>query len=613
MEVYLWTPQLNFSKHYSSHYLFIPTEQPTKQMNLLLLLFSSVKTTHLHASILVIFTLAVPLKTLSQEYHPPLDPPLNLSGSFGELRSNHFHSGLDIKTGGAIGKSVYAVTDGYVSRIRVGPYGFGRALYLRHPNGKTTVYAHLDAFDPSIEAFVRSEQYRLKQSSFDLFPDAGKFAFKKGDVIAKSGNSGSSGGPHLHFEVRETSSEKPLNPMLNGFPIDDSKPPLLESLMLIPISENALCNGLRETVVLPLVNQGNGKYRVSRKETMTLSGRWGFAVETTDQQDDGYNKNGTFGLRLFLNDSLAYEHKIEKYSFSETRYLNSVITFDQYKCCSNRATKVYVEPNNQLSFVQGNPSGYSFYTEALHAIRIEAFDVSGNTSSVEYEFKSVPVQSMDEGPKTPLSSVGLYYLQHNKAHHISNGSANAHIPVGVLYSDVPFETGVTKDDRFLTPLYRFGSSGIPAHSYFTLDIPVDVPKGISLNQLCFIEVDDKGHLDYWPGSLSAGRFVGKSRVFGQYAVGVDTVPPVIDPGNIYPRKNMRNYSTITFRVSDNFSGIKKIRATINGTWVPIDWDPKTRRLWYTIDETVQAGENTFELTLTDACGNSSEYVVFFTR
>ncbi len=582
-------------------------------MNLLTLLFFSVQSTRSHLKALAAFFLILTLNATAQDYHPPLDPPLNLSGSFGELRSNHFHSGLDIKTGGAIGKPVYAITDGFVSRIRVGPYGFGRALYIRHPNGKTSVYAHLDAFDPAIEAYVRSEQYRLKQSSFDLFPEASKFPFKKGDIIAKSGNSGSSGGPHLHFEIRETSSEKPLNPMLNGFPIADSRAPLLENLMLIPISENALCNGRRETVVLPLINQGNGKYRVSRKETMTLSGRWGFAVETTDQQDGGYNKNGTFGVRLFLDDSLAYEHKIEKYSFSETRYLNSLITFDQYKCCANRATKMYVEPNNQLSFVQGNPSGYSFYTAALHTIRIEAFDVSGNTSVVEYEFKSAPAQTMDEGPKTPIPSIEQRYLKHNKAHHLSIGDAIVHIPVGVLYSDVYFETNETADDRFLTPLYRLGNSGIPAHTYFTIDIPLNVPKGISLNQLCFVEVDDKGRLEYWPGSLSAGRFVGKSRDFGQYAVGVDTVPPVIDPGNISPRKSMKNYSNITFRVSDDFSGIDKITATINGNWVPVDWDPKTKRMWYTFDDTCPDGENTFELTLTDACGNTSEYVVFFTR
>lgn len=563
--------------------------------------------------ILFFLLLCFPIFSQAQEYHPPLDPPLYLSGSFGELRSNHFHSGLDIKTGGVTGKSVYAVTDGYVSRIRVGPYGFGRALYLGHPNGKTTVYAHLDSFSPEIEAFVRAEQYRLRQSAFDLYPEATQFTFQKGEVIARSGNSGSSGGPHLHFEVRETATEHPLNPMLNGFPIADSRAPLMESLMLIPISENALCNGKRETVVLPLAHLGNGKYSVTRKEEMTLSGKWGFAIETTDQQDGGFNKNGTYGIRFYLNDSLQYTHQIDRYSFSETRYLNSLITFDQYKCCSNRATKTYVEPNNQLSFVQGNPAGYDFFEEGLNGIRIEAFDVSGNTSSVAYEFRSAPVQSVSGIPKTPVPHQNTHWLAHNKAHHLEVQNAHIHIPVGVLYTDVSFETSAEEDDRFLTPLYRFGSGETPAHTHFTIDLPVEVPAGVTLNQLCFVEVEEKGGLEYWPGSFTSGRFVGKSREFGRYAVGVDTVAPVINPGNIYPRKNMANQSNILFRVSDDFSGIDEIIATIDGNWVPLDWDPKTRRLWYTFDETCGPGEHTFDLKVKDACGNQAEYVVFFIR
>lgn len=553
-----------------------------------------------------------------------MDPPLILSGSFGELRSNHFHSGIDIKTGGVTGKPVYAAERGEIVRIRVGPTGFGKALYMRHPNGKTSVYAHLSAFDAVLAAYVKSEQYRLQQSAVDLYPAAGRYTYEKGDEIAKSGNSGSSGGPHLHFEIRDSRTEHPLDPIAEGFAVADHRAPLMYSLMLIPVSRDALCNGKRATVKLPLVRAGVGRYRVTGSGPHRLSGTWGFAVETVDQQDGGSNKNGTVALKMWLNDSLHYSHSIDEFGFDETRYLNSLITFDEYKCCTDRATKLYVEPNNQLSFVQGNPAGYRFgeSDSNSYSLRIEASDRAGNRSIVEFDFQGIAHEAQMTLSEQPLVYPDdALWLAHNEAHRLTADEARCIIPAGVLYTDVYFPQPVSeplgsmhKSRPLFSPAYRFGHTGIPAHTYFTLDLPLpSLPQGIREQQLCFVEIEDNGGIEWWPGEWTAGRFTGRSREFGRYAITADTLPPVIDPVNIYARKNVSKNSSILFRVNDDFSGIDKIVGTIDGNWVLMEWDPKTRRLWYTFDEHCPPGEHTFELHVTDNCGNRAEYVVFFSR
>ena len=571
---------------------------------------------------LLLLLITLQLTASAQDWHPPLDPPLYLSGSFGELRSNHFHSGIDIKTGGVEGKPVYAVERGEIVRIRVGPAGFGKVLYMKHPNGKTSVYAHLSEFDSVLAAYVKSEQYRLQQFALDLYPTAGRYTYQKGDEIAKSGNSGSSGGPHLHFEIRDTRTEHPLDPVAEGFEIADHRAPLMENLMLVPIGRDAICNGERKTFTLPLIRSGVGEYRVSRPGYYKLSGTWGFAIETVDQQDGGSNKNGTVALKMWLNDSLHYQHSIDEFSFDETRYLNSLITFDQYKCCSDRASKLYVEPNNQLSFVQGNPAGYSFSDSSSNNLKIEASDRAGNRSILEFDFEGITPES-----QVSLSDQPLVYpddqlwLAHNEVHRLPADDARCIIPAGVLYADTYFPVEVSepsgsmhKSRPFFSPVYRFGHTGIPAHTYFTLDLPLEsLPTGLREEQLCFVEIEDNGRLEWWPGDWTAGRFVGRSREFGRYAITADTLAPSIDPVNIFARKNMNKDSTILVRISDDFSGIDQITGTIDNEWVLMEWDPKTRRLWYTFDEHCGPGEHTFELRVTDNCSNTAEYVVFFSR
>jgi len=212
----------------------------------------------------------------------PVKIPLALSGNFGELRSDHFHSGIDIKTQGVTGKEIVATSAGYVYRISISPGGFGRALYLRHPSGYSTVYAHLERFIPEIEEYITQQQYEKKSFTITVFPPQEKFVFQQGDLIAYSGNSGSSGGPHLHYEIRKSNSENPVNPLHFDFGVSDNIKPVIEKLAIYPVNRHTLINGQNKARKINVAG-GNGNYHVPSGNEITISGLAGFGIKSFDR------------------------------------------------------------------------------------------------------------------------------------------------------------------------------------------------------------------------------------------------------------------------------------------------------------------------------------------
>ena len=231
-------------------------------------------------------------------FRSPLEIPIVLSGSFGELRSNHFHSGLDIKTQGKQGLKVITVADGYVSRINVKQYGYGKAIYVTHPNGFTSVYGHLSKFNDEIEAYVKSIQYKKENyTTGNLFLDKDKFQLKKGDILAYSGDTGGSGGPHLHFEIRDN-QERPLNPLMFGFDIKDTTPPVIFGLYGYPLSEYSHIKGRTKRIKIRVSKQKDGSYK---SDTINAYGKIGFGIVSTDRQDLASNNNGVNKIQTMYN------------------------------------------------------------------------------------------------------------------------------------------------------------------------------------------------------------------------------------------------------------------------------------------------------------------------
>ncbi len=257
----------------------------------------------------------------------PVRIPLALSANFGELRTDHFHSGLDIKTQGVTGKEVVAASSGYVYRISISPGGFGRALYLRHPSGYSTVYGHLDKFTPELEDYVISRQYEEKSFMVTLWPPKDRFQFEQGDVIAYSGNSGSSSGPHLHYEIRKSDEEVPVNPLLFEFGVDDNIKPVIENLVIYPAGKNTLINNQNRLLKLN-VTGGNGNYGISSQNEISVSGPAGFGFKAYDLLNNSYNKCSVYSIQLKIDSIPVFNYIMDAFSFNESRYVNSHIDYE---------------------------------------------------------------------------------------------------------------------------------------------------------------------------------------------------------------------------------------------------------------------------------------------
>jgi len=306
-------------------------------------------------------------------FRSPLDVTLILSGTFAELRSNHFHSGLDIKTQQREGLNVYAAAEGYVSRIKISHYGYGKALYITHPNGYTTVYAHLKKFAPRVEDYIKKLQYEKESFEIEVFPDIETLPIASDEIVAYSGNTGGSGGPHLHFEIRDK-EEHPINPMLFGIDIQDSQPPKIISAFAYPISSDAHINESTELTKLRLKEENNGTYTV---ENIKAYGKIGFGIETYDRQDLAANKNGVSNIQTFFNGNKNFEIDFKRFSFDETQHLNRLIDYEYYENENTRIQKLFVQQNNPLSLYKDvDSNGYvqvEDSTSSVYKVRVKDF------------------------------------------------------------------------------------------------------------------------------------------------------------------------------------------------------------------------------------------------
>lgn len=329
-------------------------------------------------------------------FRSPLDIPLQLSGNFGELRPNHFHSGFDFKTQQKEGFSVYAAAEGYVSRIKIAVNGYGKAIYITHPNGYTTVYGHLQSGVGAVEKRIKAEQYQAKSYEIDVYLPANDLQIQKGDVIALSGNTGGSDGPHLHFEIRDTASEKIINPMFFGFDsvITDSKRPMLSNLLVYPLGKNTIVNHAERPVSVAISQQDDGSYIA---EKVLVNGTVGFGITAFDYDDVSWNGNGIYKVQTFKNGKLDFQYQFDTFSFDETRYVNALIDYGRYKKTGQRVQKLFTEKPYPLSIIQtGNQNGIlEISSNITQNYKIEISDYSQNITRIfipiEYSPMSVKV------------------------------------------------------------------------------------------------------------------------------------------------------------------------------------------------------------------------------
>jgi len=525
-----------------------------------------------------VFSMACSLgqaQSYPQDYfQSPLPAPLVLSGTFGELRGNHFHSGIDLKTKGKVGMPILAIADGYVSRVKVSPYGFGRALYVVHPNGYTSVYAHLKSFAPEIEAYLKNQQQRKQKNEVNLFPDAGKFAFSKGDTIAFSGNSGGSGGPHLHFEIRDTRTEKIINPLLFGYEIEDTRHPSLGDLMVYEFEEQELVS----SESYKLLDRGEGQYALAGNSTLEVNYLPAFGIEAFDRQNGAWNKNGVYRIELFLNDELCYDFKMETFAFAETRYINSHIDYGLKDCCRKTVNRLYLEPNNQLSVYQTTPKMNlpQLPIDSAKEVYIRVSDAAENQSEVRFTVKrTAPLNEL------PQVDASLPLFAYNQTNFFKKEQIELSMPAGALYRDVYFEYSRSKACAdCLSEIHQVGFSTIPVQKYFTLKLKASaVPPKVDPSKLCVVSLREGNIVDYEGGTYKNGWVSTRTRQFGQFALAADSTPPDLRPLNFKSGSTVSSrIDLLTLKVSDNLSGVEKYNAYVNDSWTRLYFDAKNDEL-----------------------------------
>ena len=564
------------------------------------------------ASLLNIVFICLPGQN-SVDFTPPMDIPLFLSGSFGELRTSGFHSGVDFRTQGVTRKNVFAVEDGYISRIRIQTGGYGKALYIDHPEGFTSVYGHLDDFNEVIDLVVKNYQYNRQTHTLDLFPEKGKIPVKKGEFIAFSGNTGSSSGPHLHFEMRETSGQIPFNIMLlDNFKIIDRTKPVLYTLAVYPADSMSQVNSLNTPAYLTLERTGNGFYQIQSNQTVRISGKAGLGIEAYDFVNEGSLRCGIFSIELQKDDKTIYHFEADKFSFSETRYLNAHIDYPYFMKKKMRINLLYRKPNNLLSMYKTiiNDGIIQMSAGDKAEIKIMVKDAAGNESSLLFPVEGTALNPLVRKEKPEHTAVFSW----SSANRFSGNYSELIVPRGALYEDIFFNYSMNETTNSIYPYIHFVHDSLtPLHLPATLRLNAEGIPDLYREKTVIVKLNGNQKR-----TSSGGKWEGKwiftnINAFGVYSLDVDTLPPVIQPLNISHGKDMTSESSIRFNIDDNLTGISSYSGYINNNWVLFEYDPKDKLLFYTFDKKrLHNGmKHELEVYITDGVGNKSIYHTSF--
>ena len=537
----------------------------------------------------------------------PVKIPLALSANFGELRIDHFHSGIDIKTQGVTGKEVVAAADGYVYRISISANGFGKALYLRHQSGYSTVYGHLDKFTPEIDEYVKRSQYEKKSFAINLYPLSEKFPVRQGDLIAYSGNTGGSSGPHLHYEIRKSDTEEPLNPLLFDFGVDDKIKPVIERLVIYPAGRNTLING-RNSVLKMQVAGGSGKYYISSENEIRLNGPAGFGIKSYDLLDDSYNKCAAYSIELKIDSITKFRYRMDKFAFSESRYINSHIDYEAYMKEKTYYERTFILPGDHLSTYHNviNKGIYNFTDSGKHHVEIILEDAHRNKSSLSFTVMSdrqmVPVarQIMD----------GLVPMIQNRANRFRAENITITVPAGALYDTLHFnyrkEAG---NNQMYSDIHFVHNKYTPVHKAYSLSIkPTSVPEG-KASKMVIIQMGDDQSRSSLGGTWTDDFITVSAQTFGMFFVGIDTVAPGIFPNGLSSGADLTGKKELRIRILDDLSGIKSYEAFIDNKWALFEYDLKNNVLVYSFDpeRITKDANHTLSLKVTDNRDNQSEF------
>ena len=521
----------------------------------------------------------------------PIEIPLALSGNFAELRGDHFHAGVDIKTKGRQGLKVNAVEKGSIRRIRVSTTGYGKSLYLEHNNGLTTVYAHLQKFAPKIESLIKSIQYEKQTFEVQKFLRKGELTVTQGELIGYSGNTGGSFGPHLHFEVRNSDTQRPLNPLRMGLPVKDTQRPQLQQLYLFDEKET-----LHQ--VVPLQKMSDSVYRT---DLIQVKGKIGFGLGMFDRQDFSYNRNGIYKAELILNGRTVYSYQLDQIDFKDQKFIPLFIDYPLLKKNKRYIYKLFTPKHSELSFLSNVPSDgvVTIQEGKSYQLKIVIADFQGNRSYLETYIDGKQSLHSFEPHKVDAST---HSLLPERDYLIDFGKK------GVYFSKESFFNPAAINCEPIPLGLDLELPLVPVRKDF--EVFFNPPSGDSLKiaQTAIIRTNEKGEISFLNTQKKKERWEAKTKEGGRFYLARDRIEPLVEPVNFKEGQWLSRFRYLKIRIDDSDSGIQSYRGTLNGHWILFEYEPKLNLLTYDFsDKTFEAAEHKLELEVKDGVGNRTLY------
>ena len=540
----------------------------------------------------------------SDYFRSPLDIPLRLAGTFGELRNNHFHAGIDIKTNRRIGLPVYATADGYISRIKVAIWGYGKVIYINHPNGFTSVYAHLNKFGDGIQEYVKSIQYEKKSyETGNIFLKENQIKVTKGQIIGYSGRTGGFVAPHLHYEIRNTKTEKIINPLLFGIKIQDSIAPKIKKLIAYPMGSDSRINRSLKNQSLSIKKDSLNNYIANR---LSASGKIGFGVNVYDLLGKELNKNGIYSLEMKINGIRHYYHNVETFSFSESKFINLLIDYEYYSKYKSRIQKTFREKENKLSIYKDliEEGGITINEGLNYRVEIIAKDFTGNSSSLK-----IPVVGLkSESILNQERDTTAYKIVKKEFQKFSKNGVTIAFPKNTFYKDLFLNFSV--NDRIAT----IHKPIIPLDKKFTITFDSIMYKRSEVNQIYIANMNNKKYPYYMDTRKKSDKIFTTTKTLGKYGLLIDNQFPKIYNSNFKDNDWMSRLRYLTIKISDSQSGIKSYEASIDNEWILMEYDVKKKKLSYDFrDKKLVGSKHIFKLVVSDNVGNTNTYKSAFYR